>query len=116
MKKNILLVAPLLLLFCRTVNGQQGKDYTQYVNAFIGTGGHGHTFPGACVPNGLVQMSPTTDTEGWDWASGYHYNDSTVLGFSHTHLSGTGVGDLGNLLLIPRIGEVIVTPKPCRTT
>lgn len=74
------------------------------VNPFIGTGGHGHTFPGACVPNGLVQLSPDTRPDGyndWDGASGYHYSDSVIYGFSHTHLSGTGVSDLCDVLLMP---------------
>src|SRR5690348_8178368 len=70
------------------------EDYTKYVDPFIGTGGHGHTYPGATVPFGMVQLSPDTYNEGWDWCSGYHYSDSSIMGFSHTHLSGTGVGDL----------------------
>lgn len=72
----------------------------------VGTGGHGHTYPGATVPFGLVQLSPDTRTEGWDACSGYHYSDSTLLGFSHTHLSGTGCGDLGDLLVLPFTGHV----------
>jgi len=74
------------------------------VDPFIGTGGHGHTFPGACVPFGMVQLSPDTRTDGladWDGASGYHYSDSVIHGFSHTHLSGTGVSDLCDVLLMP---------------
>ncbi len=70
---------------------------------FIGTGGHGHTFPGATAPFGMVQLSPDTGTEGWDWCSGYHYSDKSIMGFSHTHLSGTGCGDLGNILFVPQI-------------
>src|SRR5689334_21450511 len=69
---------------------------TQYVDPFIGTGFHGHVFLGANVPFGAVQLGPTNMTEGWAWRSGYHYSDSTILGFSHTHLSGTGIGDLGD--------------------
>ncbi|MFN8279589.1 MAG: GH92 family glycosyl hydrolase [Saprospiraceae bacterium] len=72
------------------------------VNPFIGTGGHGHTFPGAVMPFGMVQLSPDTRTEGWDACSGYHYSDTTLLGFSHTHLSGTGVGDYCDILVTPR--------------
>ena len=72
----------------------------------VGTGGHGHTYPGATVPFGFVQLSPDTRTEGWDACSGYHYSDSSILGFSHTHLSGTGCGDLGDLLLIPVTGSL----------
>lgn len=78
----------------------------QYVNPFIGTGGHGHTFPGATVPFGMLQLSPDTRLEGWDGCSGYHYSDSIIYGFSHTHLSGTGVSDYGDLLLMPSQGEI----------
>jgi predicted alpha-1,2-mannosidase len=73
---------------------------------FVGTGGHGHTYPGATVPFGFVQLSPDTRTEGWDACSGYHYSDNTILGFSHTHLSGTGCADLGDLLLLPMTGKL----------
>lgn len=76
-------------------------DLTQYVNPYIGTGDHGHVFLGANVPYGMVQLGPSQQVKGWDWCSGYHYTDSTLLGFSHTHLSGTGIGDLGDILLLP---------------
>ncbi|PTL34187.1 alpha-mannosidase [Prevotella sp. oral taxon 376] len=76
-------------------------DYTQYVNPWVGTGGHGHVFLGANVPNGLVQLGPTEPTRGWDWCSGYHYSDNVLLGFSHMHLSGTGIGDLGDITFLP---------------
>ena len=80
--------------------------YTQYVNPFIGTGGHGHTFPGATLPFGMVQLSPDTRIDGsWDGCSGYHYSDSILYGFSHTHLSGTGVSDYGDILLLPMNNE-----------
>lgn len=72
-----------------------------YVNPFIGTGGHGHTYPGATLPFGMMQLSPDTRLEGWDGCSGYHYSDSYIYGFSHTHLSGTGVSDYGDILLMP---------------
>jgi predicted alpha-1,2-mannosidase len=72
----------------------------------VGTGGHGHTYPGATVPFGFVQVSPDTRTEGWDACSGYHYSDNTILGFSHTHLSGTGCPDLGDLLILPVTGKL----------
>ena len=75
------------------------------VNPLIGTSGHGHTYPGACVPFGMVQLSPDTGTDGWDWCSGYHYSDSSVMGFSHTHLDGTGCADLGDFLFMPTTGE-----------
>lgn len=77
----------------------------QYVDPFIGTGFHGHTFPGPVMPHGMVQLSPDTKLNGWDASSGYHYNDSTIYGFSHTHLSGTGIGDMGDILLLPFTGE-----------
>ncbi|GLX77356.1 alpha-1 2-mannosidase [Thalassotalea insulae] len=82
------------------------QDVLSYVDPFIGTGGHGHTFPGATVPFGMVQLSPDNLTkERWDWTSGYHYSDSTLLGFSHTHLSGTGVGDLLDILVMPFVSS-----------
>jgi predicted alpha-1,2-mannosidase len=82
----------------------QKTDPTQYVNPFIGTGGHGHTFPGATTPYGMVQLSPDTRTLGWDACGGYHYTDTSILGFSHTHLSGTGISDLGDILFMPFSG------------
>jgi predicted alpha-1,2-mannosidase len=81
------------------------RDLTGYVNPFIGTGGHGHTFPGAIVPFGMVQLSPDTRLTGWDGCSGYHYSDSKIYGFSHTHLSGTGISDYGDILLTPTVGR-----------
>ncbi len=77
------------------------SSLTQYVDPKIGTGGHGHVFYGANVPFGFVQLGPTEPTRGWDWCSGYHYSDSVLVGFSHTHLSGTGVGDLGDVRILP---------------
>ena len=77
------------------------QDYTQYVDPFIGTGGHGHVFLGANVPFGNIQAGPTQKKQGWDWCSGYHYSDSTVIGFGQMHLSGTGIGDLGDISLLP---------------
>ena len=85
-------------------------DVTKWVNLAIGTGGHGHTFPGATVPFGAVQLSPDTYTEGWDWCSGYYTTDTSIMGFSHTHLSGTGANDLLDILLVPRVGEVKLVP------
>ena len=81
------------------------KQLTDYVNPFIGTGGHGHTFPGATLPFGMMQLSPDTRFDGWDGCSGYHYSDSIIYGFSHTHLSGTGVSDYGDLLIVPQNGK-----------
>jgi len=83
-----------------------GSDFTEYVDPFIGTGGHGHTFPGAAVPFGMVQLSPDTRLTGWDGCSGYHYSDSLIYGFSHTHLSGTGCSDLGDILFVPTTGPL----------
>ncbi len=77
------------------------KDYSSYVNPFIGTGGHGHTYPGAVLPHGMVQLSPDTRLDGWDGCGGYHYSDHYIYGFTHTHLSGTGVSDYGDILLMP---------------
>ncbi len=77
------------------------KSLTSHVNTFIGTGGHGHTYPGATLPFGMVQLSPDTRLDGWDGCSGYHYSDDFIYGFSHTHLSGTGVSDYGDVLLMP---------------
>lgn len=78
---------------------------TMLVNPLIGTGGHGHTFPGVCAPFGMMQLSPDTRYDGWDGCGGYHYSDSIIYGFSHTHLSGTGVPDYGDLLVVPQSGE-----------
>ncbi len=83
-----------------------GNRLTAKVNPFVGTGGHGHTFPGATLPFGLVQLSPDTRLTGWDGCSGYHHSDSRIFGFSHTHLSGTGISDYGDVLLMPATGTV----------
>jgi predicted alpha-1,2-mannosidase len=85
-------------------------DLCSYVDPFIGTGGHGHTFPGATVPFGMVQLSPDTDVGRWDACSGYHHDDGSILGFSHTHLSGTGVGDMMDVLVVPATGPVRLQP------
>ncbi|MCX6197989.1 MAG: GH92 family glycosyl hydrolase [Bacteroidetes bacterium] len=87
------------------------KDFSVYVNPFIGTGGHGHTFPGATVPFGMVQLSPDTRLTGWDGCSGYHYSDKKIYGFSHTHLSGTGCSDYGDVMLMPTVGKVRLSNK-----
>jgi predicted alpha-1,2-mannosidase len=100
---SIILIAIFYFFF--SDSRAEDIDYTKYVNPFIGTGGHGHTYPGATRPWGFVQLSPDTKTEGWDWCSGYHYSDSSIIGFSHTHLSGTGVGDLGDILVMPFYGK-----------
>ncbi|MDI1241084.1 MAG: glycoside hydrolase family 92 protein, partial [bacterium] len=82
----------------------QTRDYTRWVNPFIGTGGHGHTFPGATMPFGMVQLSPDTRIDNWDGSSGYHYSDDIIYGFSHTHLSGTGIPDGADILFMPTVG------------
>ena len=94
-------VAFFLVVLFSVINAFSQKDYTQYVDPKIGTGGHGHVFLGANVPFGFVQLGPTQHTQGWDWCSGYHASDSVLTGFSHTHLSGTGCGDLGDVLFLP---------------
>ncbi|MFN7540533.1 MAG: glycoside hydrolase family 92 protein, partial [Bacteroidota bacterium] len=95
-----------LLLLALLVNGLWAvpafsQRYTQYVDPFLGTGGHGHTYPGAAYPFGMVQLSPDNGTEGWDWSSGYHYSSDSIAGFSHTHLNGTGIGDWCDISFLP---------------
>ena len=97
----------LLLLICTSIPAQ--SELTRYVDPFIGTAGHGHTFPGATMPFGMVQLSPDTRLTGWDSCSGYHYSDRIIYGFSHTHLSGTGIPDYGDILLMPTVGKVFLT-------
>ncbi|RXR24189.1 GH92 family glycosyl hydrolase [Flavobacterium stagni] len=88
------------------------QNLSQYVNPMIGTDGHGHTFPGATLPYGMVQLSPDTRIDGsWDGCSGYHYSDNTIYGFSHTHLNGTGCTDYGDIMVMPVMGEVSFDPK-----
>src|SRR5688572_19016684 len=87
-------------------------DLTHFVDPFVGTGGHGHTFPGATLPFGMVQLSPDTRLSGWDGSSGYHYSDHIIYGFSHTHLSGTGISDYGDILLMPTVGDVHFDSNP----
>ena len=105
MKRILGLLAFLVLI--QPSLAQKKTDYSRWVNPFIGTGGHGHTYPGPTLPFGMVQLSPDTRLTGWDGCSGYHYTDSVVYGFSHTHLSGTGVADYGDILFMPTTG----TPK-----
>ena len=96
----------LLLSGLLCVSALAQKDYTSYVDPFIGAGGHGHVFVGANVPFGAVQLGPTNIYKGWDWCSGYHYSDKVIIGFSHTHLSGTGCSDLGDVSLMPYTGKL----------
>ncbi|MBS1743373.1 MAG: GH92 family glycosyl hydrolase [Bacteroidetes bacterium] len=96
-------VACLFTVVIKNVSAQ--KNYASLVNPFIGTGGHGHTYPGATMPHGMVQLSPDTRLDGWDGCGGYHYSDNFIFGFSHTHLSGTGCSDYGDILLMPMNGK-----------
>ena len=101
-----ILIYSVLVLFISCKKEQisvakKDKKLISYVNPFIGTGGHGHTYPGATMPFGMMQLSPDTRLDGWDGCSGYHYSDDEIYGFSHTHLSGTGVSDYGDILLMP---------------
>lgn len=114
MKKHPLRNGWATLLACLITLTAQSKDLNplDYVNTFIGTGGHGHTFPGATVPNGMVQLSPDTRLIGWDACAGYHYSDTSILGFSHTHLSGTGIGDKGDILFMPFTGKAHIVAGP----
>ena len=99
---------PLLATSCTSAPHTEvdGNSFTRYVDPRIGTGGHGHVFYGANVPFGMVQVGPTSIPQEWDWCSGYHISDSTVIGFPHTHLSGTGIGDLHDVTLMPVNGTV----------
>jgi putative alpha-1,2-mannosidase len=99
------LVALMAAFTVFSVSAQNKKDYTRFVDPFIGTGGHGHTFPGPVRPFGMVQLSPDTRYDGWDACSGYYYADTTVYGFSHTHLSGTGIPDYCDVLFMPTVGK-----------
>jgi len=108
MKKSFLFI---ILLFVVFQNGNaRSKDLAQYVDPYIGTGDHGHVFLGAHVPFGAVQVGPNNYVKGWDWCSGYHYSDSIVTGFSQMHLSGTGIGDLGDILMMPYTGKLMTSP------
>ena len=84
-----------------SLSTQAQDSLISQVDPFVGTGGHGHTFPGATVPFGMVQLSPDNGRGGWDWCSGYHYSDSLIAGFSHMHLSGTGIGDWLDISVLP---------------
>ncbi len=100
--KKIAIPAILAIALCACT---ENHSPAEYVDPFIGTGFHGHTYPGATVPFGMVQLSPDTRTQGWDGCSGYHYSDSSIIGFSHTHLSGTGCADLADILVRPSVSR-----------
>ena len=121
MKKRTLLFVSMMLLAAASLFAQQTKRPVDYVNPMIGTDGMGHTFPGACAPFGIVQLSPDTDTiphningkyhkKVYEYCAGYQYHDSTIVGFSHTHFSGTGHSDLGDILIMPTTGELKLNP------
>lgn len=106
----------ILILLLIATGAYAQKNHTQYVDPFVGTGGHGHTFPGPTMPFGMVQIGPDTRLDSWDGCSGYHYSDSVIYGFSHTHLSGTGCSDYGDILLMPTVGTPKFTSKEYAST
>ncbi|MBR5812325.1 MAG: GH92 family glycosyl hydrolase [Alistipes sp.] len=121
MKIRTLLFVSMMLLGATSMFAQQSKKPVDYVNPMIGTDGMGHTFPGACAPFGIVQLSPDTDTiphnidgkyqkKVYEYCAGYQYHDTTIVGFSHTHFSGTGHSDLGDILIMPTTGELKLNP------
>lgn len=101
MKKTFILFS---LLGIASLSNAQKKS--RFVDPFLGTGGHGHVYPGATVPFGMVQLSPDNGDEGWDWCSGYHYSSNTIAGFSHTHLNGTGIGDWCDISVLPLVDSI----------
>ncbi|WP_260923284.1 GH92 family glycosyl hydrolase [Novosphingobium sp. 9] len=105
-------LAPLPALARKSASSGEAKSHGKEIDLFIGTGGDGHTFPGASMPFGMVQLSPDTDTARWDTCSGYHHGDASIMGFSHTHLSGTGIGDMLDVLVQPCRGDVRLEPGP----
>ncbi|MDW3194972.1 MAG: GH92 family glycosyl hydrolase [Cytophagales bacterium] len=110
----VLLLGLIILVGCQREQSPYSSPQVQlvdFVDPFIGTGAHGHTFPGAAVPFGGVQVSPDNGVTGWDWCSGYHYSDSIIVGFSHLHLSGTGIGDLGDIRLMPANRPIDLTKE-----
>jgi len=109
---SVIILCSIFVVVCTDKPGSNGKetDLAVYVDPYIGTDYHGHVFLGANVPFGAVQLGPTNFISGWDWCSGYHYSDSLVTGFSHLHLSGTGIGDLGDILVMPYTGQIKLSP------
>lgn len=101
------ILTPLMLFALAFISDKtKAQEYTSFVDPYIGSGGHGHVFVGASVPFGAVQVGPDNSYKGWDWCSGYHYSDSLIIGFAQTHLSGTGIGDLGDVLIMPYTGTI----------
>jgi len=111
MGKHYSIMHKLIIVLLLPLQLMSQKDYTKYVDPSIGTGGHGHTFPGATIPFGMCQLSPDTRLEGWDGCSGYHNTDDRIYGFSHTHLSGTGGSDYGDVLIMPTVGKINLSNK-----
>ncbi|UZH56685.1 GH92 family glycosyl hydrolase [Salinimicrobium tongyeongense] len=115
MNKNILYLVSFSFIFLCSCNRHlkenllTEEEASVFVDPFIGTGGHGHTYPGATVPFGMIQLSPDNGKQGWDWSSGYHISDTVIVGFSHLHLSGTGIGDLADLLFMPANRKIDLT-------
>lgn len=112
--KYLILLSAVLIFSCnkQPENVKNEASAINYVDPFIGTGGHGHTYPGATVPFGMLQVSPVNGISAWDWCSGYHYSDDTAIGFSHLSLSGTGIGDLADIIFMPINKAVDLTPNP----
>lgn len=104
--KRLYYIGISLLALAACNKQAEQKWLTDYVDPLIGSGGHGHVFVGASVPFGMVQLGPTSISQAWDWCSGYHQDEASVIGFSHTHLSGTGIGDLFDVTVMPVTGEV----------
>ena len=107
-RASLLKLTLVLTLFFVIQNNSNAQEPTEFVDPMIGSGGHGHVFVGASVPFGAVQLGPDNIYKGWDWCSGYHYSDSLIIGFSHLHMSGTGIGDLADVLIMPVTGEVLL--------
>lgn len=113
--RYLIILSAILLVSCNKkaeTIGSTNENLTSYVDPFIGTGGHGHTYPGATVPFGMLQVSPVNGASAWDWVSGYHYSDDVAIGFSHLSLSGTGIGDLADIIFMPINKEVDLTLNP----
>ncbi|MCA5004389.1 GH92 family glycosyl hydrolase [Sphingobacterium bovistauri] len=110
---NLPIIILLTIVFNSCTHHRMSTEKTilDYVDPLIGSGGHGHVFVGASVPNGMIQLGPNNLSKGWDWCSGYNDADSTIVGFAHTHLSGTGIADLGDILFMPIVGDEQYTPK-----
>lgn len=107
-KLSVLALGTVALVACSNSEKKQiaAESYVDWVDPLIGSGGHGHVFVGASIPHGMIQLGPNNHKKGWNWCSGYHDSDSTIIGFAHTHLSGTGIADLGDILLMPAVSVI----------